>query len=85
MNEIWKAFASMDESTFESKYGFVRPSPSAPLAVSCLRGKRALDASDKLRLLGYGNIKVYKGSFWDWKEKGGKVLKGRNDHEEQEH
>lgn len=82
LNELWEAFATspmQSGSTFETKYGFARPLPSAPLATHCLRGKRALDASDKLRLLGYANVKVYKGSFLDWKEKGGEVLKGNHE------
>lgn len=60
----------MTDEEFRQKYGFEKPGTSSSLALHCLRGKRALDASDKLLLLGYDNVKVYKGSFMEWKSQG---------------
>ncbi len=76
MSEIWSAFAEMTPEEFETKYGFPRPGPegSSRMVLHCLKGKRALDAADKLSLLGYDHTKVYKGSFFEWKEKGGDVV-----------
>lgn len=73
VSEIWQAFSQLSTEEFESKYGFSKPSTSTVLATHCLKGKRAMEAADKLNLLGYHNIKVYKGSFNDWKEKGGEI------------
>lgn len=73
MSEIWSAFSVFSEAEFEAKYGFTKPSKSTVLATHCLKGKRALEASDKLNLLGYENVKVYQGSFNDWTEKGGNI------------
>ena len=42
-------------------------------------GKRAMDAADKMSLMGFENVSVYKGSLRDWKENGGRVLKGAED------
>ena len=74
MNEVWEAFAQLSKNEFESKYGFAKPELEQDMILHCLMGKRALDASDKLSLLGYTKVKVYKGSFNEWKEKGGEVL-----------
>ena len=52
VGEIWEAFAQLSESEFLSKYGFFKPRKSSQIGLLCLRGKRALDASDKLLLLG---------------------------------
>ena len=56
-----------------SKYGFTRPKSSDAVVLHCLKGKRALDAADKLSLLNFDNLKIYKGSFIDWKNRGGTV------------
>ena len=56
-----------------TKYGFPRPKSSDAVVLHCLKGKRALDAADKLSLLNFDNLKIYKGSFADWKNRGGSV------------
>ena len=74
VGEIWEAFSQLSDGEFEAKYGFAKPGLEQDMVLHCLKGKRALDASDKLSLLGYTKVKVYKGSFSEWKEKGGEVL-----------
>ena len=77
MDEIWEAFSQLSEGDFEAKYGFSKPSTSrTALATQCLKGIKALVASDKLNLLGYQNVAVY--NFADWKEKGGEVVATTN-------
>ena len=73
VGEIWEAFAQLSEEDFESKYGFEKPSKGEKIGLSCLSGKRATDASDKLLLLQYENNVIYKGSLKDWKAQGGPV------------
>ena len=73
MGEIYEAFAQLSNQDFEKKYGFSKPKLSDSLALHCLKGKRAIDAADKLNLLNYDNIKIYKGSLIDWKNKGGQI------------
>ena len=75
--EIWNAF-QLDSDTFESKYGFAKPDLCDQLVVHCLSGKRARMASDKLTLLNFENVDIYKGSFNDWKARGGQVLTEEN-------
>ena len=41
------------------------------ISLILLKGIRAFSASDKLLLLAYENVSVYKGSLLDWKAKGG--------------
>ncbi len=50
-----------------------RPDKSAALVMHCLKGKRASEAADKLSLLGFHDVKIYKGSFLDWKENEGPI------------
>ncbi len=66
----------MSPGDFQKKYGFPRPGPevSSNIVISCGKGKWARIAADKLALLGYKETKVYKGSFTEWKEKGGAII-----------
>ena len=73
MGEIYEAFGELSDQDFQEKYGFPKPKPSDSLALHCLKGKRAIDAGDKLSLLSYDNVKIYQGSFIDWKNKGGQI------------
>ena len=75
--EIWTAF-QLDSNTFETKYGFSKPDLNDQLVVHCLSGKRARMASDKLTLLNFENVDIYKGSFNDWKARGGQELTEEN-------
>ena len=62
---------------FAAKFGFAKNGGGVPLVLYCLKGKRALDAADKLILLGIPaeNIRVYRGSFADWQARGGRVIR----------
>ena len=76
MSQLWRAFNASEED-FQAEFEFPKPAKDASnLVLQCLSGKRATDAADKLALLGYAPA-VYKGSFKDWKEKGGKVSGGK--------
>lgn len=73
LGEIYEAFGELSDQDFQEKYGFAKPKPSDSLALHCLKGKRAIDAGDKLSLLSYDNVKIYQGSLIDWKNKGGQI------------
>ncbi len=70
--EVEAAF-NMDEAAFKEKYGFDKPAKDAAIVTHCLKGGRAAKGADAMTNLGYSNVKVYAGSFTDWKEKGGEV------------
>ena len=65
----------MSEENFKADYGVQKPSKDSPakeMVLYCLKGKRAIDAADRLLLLGFKSI-VYRGSFHDWRQNGGKI------------
>ncbi len=78
MSEVWTAFRLADKQ-FTLKYGFPKPSPDSAIYLYCLKGKRADDAADKLSLIGFNNVIVYRGSFADWKANGGDVETGEEE------
>ncbi len=55
VNEISDAFLRLSDKDFEKRYGFQKPAKgvSDRIITCCLSGKRALDAADRLVLLGY--------------------------------
>ena len=58
--DIWSAF-QMDSEKFRNKYGIEKVTlKTKPIVLHCLKGKRAFDAADKLALLGYDDVYVYK-------------------------
>ena len=58
--DIWSAF-QMDDEKFRRTYGISKLTlKSKQIVLHCLKGKRAFDAADKLALLGYDDIFVYK-------------------------
>ena len=51
----------MDNTKFQTKYGIEKDLlKSKKIVLHCLKGKRAFDAADKLALLGYDDVYVYK-------------------------
>jgi rhodanese-related sulfurtransferase len=70
--EIWEAF-QLDPESFQSKYGFYKPDSNDGLIIHCRSGIRARTAADKLALLNYDKVQVYKGSFLDWESRGGEI------------
>ena len=61
--------------SFQKKYGFVKPRVTDEIIIYCKLGKRASKAATILTELGYLNVKVYVGSFEDWRANGGYVVK----------
>ena len=58
--DIWSAF-QMENEMFRKKYGIEKVTlKTKPIVLHCLKGKRAFDAADKLALLGYDDVYVYK-------------------------
>ena len=51
----------MDQEKFQKTYGVDKMLlKSKKIVLHCLKGKRAFDAADKLALLGYDDVYVYK-------------------------
>ena len=51
----------MDQEKFQKTYGVDKMVlKSKKIVLHCLKGKRAFDAADKLALLGYDDVYVYK-------------------------
>ena len=51
----------MDDIKFRATYGIQKDIlQSKKIVLHCLKGKRAFDAADKLALLGYDDVYVYK-------------------------
>ena len=63
----------MDDASFKDKYGFDKPTKGAPIVTSCHIGGRANKAKQGLEEQGYTDVKVYSGSFTDWKASGGEI------------
>ncbi|KAK7084829.1 Thiosulfate sulfurtransferase/rhodanese-like domain-containing protein 3 [Halocaridina rubra] len=63
----------MPDDEFAEKCGFKKPHFDDPLAVNCFTGVRARTAQLAIMAVGYKNVRLYKGSFKDWKEQGGPV------------
>ena len=58
--DIWPAF-QMEQEKFQKTYGVDKMVlKSKKIVLHCLKGKRAFDAADKLALLGYDDVYVYK-------------------------
>ena len=59
VHEIYSAF-NLPAPQFRARYGFDKPAKAAALCTHCKMGKRATDAADKLILIGYENVAVYR-------------------------
>ncbi|CAG0890804.1 unnamed protein product [Cyprideis torosa] len=70
-----QAFLQSEED-FQKKYGITKPLQSgegSECVFTCRSGRRAEDAIRKLLPFGYKNLWLYKGSYLEWKEKGGPI------------
>lgn len=78
LNELW-SLMKLSEEAFEARFGLRRAELShKKVVLHCLKGKRALEAADKLMILGYNsNVFVYKGSFSDWIARGGSIVEDK--------
>ena len=63
----------MDDASFKAKYGFDKPVKEDSIVTSCKVGGRANKGKVFLEEQGYPDVKVYPGSFTDWKASGGDI------------
>lgn len=76
LNDVGPAL-ELPPAAFEKKYGRAKPSEDDPnLFFSCRKGVRATSAMQTAHSKGYTKARFYRGSFCDWVEKGGEVVKG---------
>jgi len=74
INEIPDAF-KLSAAEFKEKYSFDLPSPDAKnIVLTCRSGGRILTARKHMEPLGYKNLRLYSGSFMDWKINGGESI-----------
>ena len=60
MSEVWNTF-KMRPDAFKARFNVEkRELKEKQIVLHCLKGKRAFEAADKLLLLGYKNVYVYK-------------------------
>ncbi|XP_042216223.1 nuclear pore glycoprotein p62-like isoform X2 [Homarus americanus] len=72
--EIYEA-VQLDENEFMEKYGFPKPLPEDKnVVLTCRSGRRIRKAGKLLEPLGYCNIRLYFGSFLEWKARGGSIF-----------
>ncbi|XP_050704750.1 rhodanese domain-containing protein CG4456-like [Eriocheir sinensis] len=75
----------LPEDTFQKKYGFPRPAPGdASLVITCRSGRRVGVADGILKTKGFNSHKLYRGSFLEWTERGGPVIKPGQPYEPQQ-
>jgi len=79
LNEIHRAFL-LPSAEFEKQYGFAKPRPpgSNVIITGGRSSRRGEEAIRRLRALRYTALKHYEGSFGDWLQKGGRVIKETN-------
>jgi len=58
-----------DNTTFERKYGFKKPSVNEKIVTYCRSGVRSMKAGILLSRHSYTNVSSYKGSWLEWSEK----------------
>ena len=69
--DIEEAFR-LNPASFFNKYGFTKPSTEdLNVVLTCKSGGRAKFARKLLQKQGYDKLRVYEGSFTDWKAKNG--------------
>ncbi|XP_037073501.1 thiosulfate sulfurtransferase/rhodanese-like domain-containing protein 3 [Pollicipes pollicipes] len=64
---------TLTAAAFREKYGFVLPPPEQEMVLMCYSGLRAEAAAAKMIPAGYGNLRLYYGSFKDWARRGAPV------------
>ncbi|XP_045137891.1 rhodanese domain-containing protein CG4456-like isoform X1 [Portunus trituberculatus] len=70
-----KLACDLDPESFKTRYGFEKPACEDDLVVCCKSGIRSKAACDLLQSKGYKRHRIYRGSFSEWEEKGGEVVK----------
>ncbi|KAK4325962.1 hypothetical protein Pmani_003526 [Petrolisthes manimaculis] len=74
MNQLVHAL-SLSEHQFLHQYNFPKPRPrDSNVVLTCRSGRRVRVAWNQLEPLGYCNVRLYFGSYLDWKANGGPLL-----------
>merc|ERR1719490_13351 len=72
--EIPAAF-QMSSQDFKAKYGFNLPEKDATnVVLTCRSGRRILVAQERLKALGFSDLRLYRGSINDWKANDGPLV-----------
>lgn len=79
ITQVPKAFSELSDEEFEETYGFAKPGLDDPFVLYCRQGLGARAANVILKGLGYTNIRVYDGSFREWRQKGGEIERKDSD------
>ena len=60
------------------RYGFPKPIDKnrKDIVLTCRSGRRVLVAARILSRVGFENLRIYSGSFNDWKKQGGEIIPG---------
>ncbi|XP_049820335.1 rhodanese domain-containing protein CG4456-like isoform X2 [Aethina tumida] len=66
LNDVESVLKDLPNNEFEEKYGRTKPDFNFPIIFSCRSGKRAGQALEIAKNLGYKNLSNYKGSWLDW-------------------
>ena len=73
--KIAQVMSGLDPKRFKSIYGVEKPTKeNQNVILSCRSGGRARAADRILQKLGYNKLRVYEGSFLDWKAKDGPLV-----------
>ena len=73
--KIAQVMADTDPKRFKSIYGVEKPTKKDQnVILTCRSGGRARAAERMLKKLGYDKLRVYEGSFLDWKANNGPLL-----------
>ncbi|XP_068201948.1 rhodanese domain-containing protein CG4456-like [Palaemon carinicauda] len=75
-----KLACSLDPDSFRARFGFPKPNFEDEVVVCCRTGVRSKTACDLLGAKGYKRHRLYSGSFSEWEEKGGDVVKPGQPH-----
>lgn len=76
LHEIEDGF-KLTQEEFVQRYGFEKPPTDAQnVVLTCRSGRRVLVADRILKRQGYGQLRIYSGSFKDWFKHGGEVVPG---------
>lgn len=76
-----KFACDLDKENFKARYGFEKPECEDDLVVCCKSGIRSKTACDLLQSKGFKRHRIYRGSFSEWEEKGGEVLRPGQPHD----
>ena len=73
--KISQVMLNMDETRFKNVYGREKPKKETEnVVLTCRSGARARAAERILNKVGYKKLRVYEGSFLDWKANNGPLV-----------